>query len=440
MRMLTVDCDTDPVTPEIFLPLQLRAANEPFLPKLKIFQCNGTTTTFIPFIPFFLSPQTTEISFVSTEDSPTMAVASTFTMFATLCPNLERVTIRNPERDLVTIDALSEMLLAFNQDSLQIFHVDSPLSKEAREVVFRLPKLSGLWVVIEGHTLLPPVELPNLTEIDLEYDDHLDWLQGFRGAALGKLESVSFCSQSEQIGDFLGAFESVALTSSVQNTLSSFMFTTSRSWYPNYSSLLSFKQLEKLVIEFTCDDGCSSKVDDDVITTLAQAMPKLEILQLGGMPCKTRTGPTVHGLIALAFHCLHLSELRIHFQGDSLVCAATSAATTFIPIDEPVVPREDCALTDLMVGCIPIPTKSAARVTPVLLQIFPRILNVHYANPEWRTVAQNITEFRRIGAFVHRSSKLHPVTFNIPYRRGLTEDTCRKIIPATVLKLYETPD
>jgi hypothetical protein len=141
-------------------------------------------------------------------------------------------------------------------------------------------------------------------------------------------------------------------------------------------------------------------------------MPKLELLRLGRTPCETPTGATVRGLITLASHCLHLSKLQIHFRGDSLVGAATSVPTASLPIDEPVVPREGCALRDLEVGQIPIPAKEAPRITHMLLRIFPRILNVEYTNPSWERVAKYITDFRRIDVFVRQQAgETHPVTY-----------------------------
>ena len=104
-----------------------------------------------------------------------------------LCPNLTCITIWELQRDPVIIDAASRMLLACNPDSLQVFRVDSPLTEEAREVVYRLPKVYKLWAAIEEHTMLPQLALPNLILIDVEYYD-IDWPQGFRGAALEKLK------------------------------------------------------------------------------------------------------------------------------------------------------------------------------------------------------------------------------------------------------------
>ena len=137
--------------------------------------------------------------------------------------------------------------------------------------------------------------------------------------------------------------------------------------------------------------------------------PKLEILQLGDTPCKTPIGITANGLIGLARLCPHLSKLCIHFQAMSLAKAATSPTTRFPSDGKPIVRGEDCARTDLEVGRIPIPAQSGLAVALILLQIFPRILNVKYTNQGWKTVAETISDFRRIGTFVvHHTGKVHP--------------------------------
>ena len=411
MRKIIVDASKDPLTSDILLAAQLRSVNDPWLPRLETFQCGEATGAFVPFVPLFLSPKTLKINIGFAEDSPTVATATLITKFPTLCPDLESIVLYGLPRDLVMIEAVSEVLLGCNRDALQVFCVCCPLTEEAREVVYRLPRLTRLWSVVQGPTSLPTVALPNLSLVGIEYDGDLNWLQGFRGATLGKPYSVHFESESDDIGDFLGAFERVAITASAQNTLSGFGFYTSRSWNPNYSSLLSFNQLKDIVIEFSCEGGCSSRVDDDILVSLARAMPKLEVLQLGCTPCKTPTGITVNGLINLACRCPHLLGLRIHFQATTLVEAATSA-TAPSPSDEPVIRREDCALTDLEVGRTPIPARSGSTIAYMLLQIFPHILNIKYKNHEWKTVAGTVKDFRRINGFVDCSSKrpINPLT------------------------------
>lgn len=48
--------------------------------------------------------------------------------------------------------------------------------------------------------------------MNIEYDRDHGWLQGFRGATLGKLVTVGFYCGSRSTGDFLETFEDVALT------------------------------------------------------------------------------------------------------------------------------------------------------------------------------------------------------------------------------------
>ena len=143
------------------------------------------------------------------------------------------------------------------------------MTEEAREVIFKLPNLRELSMVIERGASLPSAVLPDLTHLTIMCGHGYDWLRMFQGATVEKLESVIFHSQSEQIGDFLGAFKRAALAASAQNTLSEFHVYPSCSWDPNYSSLLPFTQMTCLTIGFFCDDGCSSSVDEDIIINLA---------------------------------------------------------------------------------------------------------------------------------------------------------------------------
>ena len=411
MRCLTVDASDDPTTPSVLFALQLRTAGEPFLPRLKIFECENASEAYIPFIPLLISCKTVWIKIAFDEDTPTVMVASMVARLPALCPDLERITLTNLQRDTATIEAVSEMLIACNRDTLQRFLVDSPLTEEGQQVVYQLPKLSELWAVVQKQTPLPPVTLPNLLLIDLEFDGHVDWLQGFRGVALGKLKEVFFSTYSHQIGNFLEEFESVASTTSIPTTLLTFRLIAACSWNPNYRSLLPFTQLKDLVVEFSCDGGCSSMVDDDIITDLARAMPKLELLRLGCAPCETPTGVTIKGLIAIACGCHHLSDLRIHFQTASLVQAATSPETPHPSQGETAVRRPDCALKCLDVGKTPIPEGADSAVTMALLQIFPNILSVTPTVGRWESVSRNITLFKRIGTLVHNTSKAVPFPY-----------------------------
>jgi len=158
MKTPKVDTSEDPV------------GSEPFFPRLKTFQFEEATETLIPFIPLFPSPQTTEIAIDFTEDS-VVAVASLISEFPILYPDQAFITLDGLPRDSVIIDVVSEMLHACNRDSLEVFHMDTPLTEEAREVLYQLPRLTELWVVIEGATSLSVVTLPNLITIEVEFED-----------------------------------------------------------------------------------------------------------------------------------------------------------------------------------------------------------------------------------------------------------------------------
>jgi hypothetical protein len=408
MQMFRGPGDTNFLTSEVFEALQFGAIDELLFPNMKSLELWSTVVEFIPFISSFLSSRTTTIyiEFSEYSDFPDAPVTSMVTAIPALCPNLQKITLRSIPRDPLIVAAFSEFLLTTSRDTLRHICVDSPLTEEARQVVFNLPNLCWLWVVIEGFTPLPTMVLPNLTRIDIEYDHNRGWLQGFRGATLEKLNSVTFRTTSGP-GDFLEEFQSVALTSSIQNTLSTFCFYTSHSWNPNYSYLLAFEQLTELKIEFSCHDSCSSRVDDGVIIILTQAMPKLEILWLGEAPCGTPTGVTFNGLITLACRCPQLAELCIHFRANSLVEATTSGEPESPSKPATIIPRSNCVLTYLRVGKIPIPEGSALAVALILLQVFPRILNIGYRNPEWKKVEETIELFKRIGGHVRHASKSH---------------------------------
>jgi hypothetical protein len=411
MRMFREPGDPYILSSEVFAVLRFCATDEPLFPNLTNLDLCHTVGEFIPFIPSFLSPRTTSISIAFTEYKPpkVVFVASMLTAFPTLCPNLQTIYLHSLPRDPIITAAVSKFLLTTNRGALRQFYADSPLTEEAREVIYTLPNLCGLFVVVEESTSLPTMALPNLTDMYIEYDRDRGWLEGFRGATLGKLDSITFfaTSGSAQIGDFLQEFQSAALTTSAQNTLSEFHFRTSHSWNPSYSSLLAFKQLTELEIEFSCHEGCSSRVDDDVIISLAQAMPKLKILQLGKPPCGTPTGVTFKGIIALACRCPQLSRLCIHFRTDSLI-EATAIGEPPPPSNRAAsIPQTNCVLTDLQVGDIPISKGSALVVALTILKVFPHIFKIEYDNPEWGTVADAIERFKSIGVHVRHTSKMH---------------------------------
>ena len=395
------------LSPEVFSVLQLCAISEPLFPNLKALDLWFIDEKSIQFIPLFLSPRTIIIVIgFALFDSPAATVASMFSAFPILCPNLQEITFSNLPTDPMTAAAVSGMLIANNPNTLRSINVDSPLTEEAYEVIFKLPNLRDLSVMIEDGTPLPSMVLPNLAELAIECDGDSDWLPMFHGATFEKLEAVTFYHESEQMGDFLEAFERVALAASVQNTLTQFHFRTSQSWNPNYSSLLPFTQLTVITIESFCDGACSSRLDDDIITNLARTIPKLKTLQLGDLPCREiPIGVTVKGLVALANYCPDLRVLRIHFQLDSLrelpaiVRASPDVGSTAL--------RRDCTLRYLVVGRIPMPEESVPMAALALVRIFPCLESIISIGESWKKVEETIHFSREINGCSSKEMSLH---------------------------------
>jgi hypothetical protein len=279
--------------------------------------------------------------------------------------------------------------------------VDSPLTEEAQQVICKLPDLCKLWVVLEGSTSLPTMVLPNLTDIYVEYDHNFDWLEGFRGATFGELNTITFYakSKSAQVSGFLEAFESAGLT--ISTTLAKFRFSTHGPWRPNYHDLLSFTQLRELEIRFSCERGCSSTIDDAIITDMARAMPKLKTLRLGEDPCGTPTGVTAEGLTILAYYCPNLSDLCIHFRVDSL---STLPAISGTPRVGSTTLRRDCALKTFHAGETPMLGESVLMAALILARIFPYISSISRADENWKKVLDAIC---LSGQIVDHTSKEH---------------------------------
>ena len=388
------------VSSEVFTVLQHCAINEPLFPNLKTFELWHATGEFIPFIPLFLSPGTITVTILSDDPSklPKVMLASMLATLPTLCSDMQDIDLGSLPRDPIITSAISGMLLASNRNTLRSVRVDSPLTEGALEVICKLPNLRDLWMVIERDTPVPTAVLPNLINLVIKYDHDGDWLRVFHGATLGKLETIEFHSGSKQIGNFLEEFERVALATSTQNTLSAFYFDTSCTWNPTYSSLLPFTQLTHLCIQSSCDGGCSSTVDDDIVADLARAMPKLKCLELGDIPCsEIPTGVTAKGLVALAYHCLDLYDLRIHFQVNSLSGLPAIDGATHNTRSATL--QRGCALRNLEVGYIPVPDELVSTVAVTLALIFPCIEFIDCYAQGWRGVMDAISHSRRIGNY-----------------------------------------
>ena len=187
----------DGLSSEVLLVLQCFDFSEPLLPNLKTLWLFSVTAESAPFVLLFVSPGTIEIHITfQAHNHSNASVASMITILPARCPNLQYINLHYLPRDPMITAVVSELLLTANRDILRTFYVDSPLTEEAREVAHKLPDLRELKVVTERGIPLPNPVLPNLTELTIEHDHDDAWLEMFRGATLGRLESVRFISKS----------------------------------------------------------------------------------------------------------------------------------------------------------------------------------------------------------------------------------------------------
>ena len=397
------------LSPEVRSVMQLYTINEPLLPNLTTLDFLGVEGSFIPFIPSFLSPRiiTISFSFETPRCLPKSVIASLITKLPTRCPNLQDINLLGLPRGPMVTAAVSDLIFATNRNALRGFCVDSPLTEAASEVMYKLQNLRRLSVAIEKGNSIPSASLPSLTCLRIVCVDGSDGLQILRRATPGKLESVDFTIESEPVGDFLEAFKGVALSLSIQNTLSAIRLSAGRLWDPNYHILLPFTRLVDLYIQSVCAGSCS-RVDDGIVIDLSRAMPKLQSLMLGDEPCHPFTGGvTTKGLVALAHNCPNLSSLRVHFQ----VAGLSDPSMGFETVRDTRYSASwrGCALTKLEVGWIPVSERSAPMVALTLLRIFPRIESIIFGegNDKWGEIEDMICRSKQI---VDRSSKYHHLT------------------------------
>lgn len=106
---------------------------------------------------------TTHIGLQFLERNPhKVEVTSLITALPALCPNLQNIQLEGLPRDPVITAAVSELLLSISRNTFRTFSVDSPLTEEDREVIYKLPDLRKLSIVLDSPTPLPTIILQKL--------------------------------------------------------------------------------------------------------------------------------------------------------------------------------------------------------------------------------------------------------------------------------------
>ena len=313
MRQTDVDGWTIPEE-ETFRKLCLNSPPGGWFPALQgLYWC--ITRSNLPYFDLFLSPNMKRISItISWGDS---RVPKTFlpviasTISALPAPILQLLFVHIDRRGISPAylkDSLSSVVSRFGPSFMQ-FSSPAPLSDAAMNHLIHLPRLHT-W-----HTEHPPPDYPG-SSLPLVFPPLREFTLG-EGAAPGWL------SLFKRLGDCVSSTQDSTPLSRVRESLESLNVGD----FPNpiidvsFTSIIrAFRNLLRLNVMVNCSDGqCVFGLNNDNVTELAVALPRLDSLLLG-YPCGENTcATTVACLLPISVHCPGLRSLGIHFNTTNLI-------------------------------------------------------------------------------------------------------------------------
>ena len=161
-----------------------------------------------------------------------------------------------------------------------------------------------------------------------------------------------------------------------------------------------FRNLVCLTIEAYCDNEddegkCAFEFDDDDITKLAMALPRLRALILGS-PCSENTCATTAAcLLQISVHCIELEKLEIHFNTTNIVDDLKNISEDPRFQELRSLPR--CTLWCLDVDQIPLDLDEPAgpeAVAKGMVDIFPSLVHCSGFDEVWDTISGGIARLR----------------------------------------------
>ena len=257
--------------------------------------------------------------------------------------SLEHLTLEcDRERESLLEDAISSFVCR-RGSSLKTFDSDIPLSKATIHHLMRLPNLRSWVATHEPPRTLPPVAFPSLEVLRLE-SAALPWLH--------LLTPPTSRTNLRETLKFLGCPRGTVIDSTFS------------------SSVANFRNLVGLRVEEYCSgaEGCISRLTDDDVENLADALPRLNHLQLT-KPCHLNScKTTVSSLLSLSTHCLGLKLLEIHFNTRTIVGDMRHLLDGGFGRD-----KAKCGLRHLRVGRLPLEAggEDVETITTGFKVIFP---------------------------------------------------------------------
>ena len=310
------------------------------------------------------------------------------------------------------VHAASSLLLNCNPDKLRYFHVDSALSTEAFIHATQLPNLEQF--INRTDTTELGIPLPTSTFPSLEFlrinatDARSPLLQTITRIQSNIFTTLDLEFPATTIGTFLPTTLAALRPRGLHQTLTRLSVTPEGDFDLDGTTiqpLLFLTQLTTLEIGMVCGpDRCPYKLSDADLEELVKAMPKLQLLSLGPIPCSHPANSTMKSLTSIAKHCGRLEELVIHTNIEAIVAGVSQrdgwggGATFGGPISA-------CPLRRIIFGTCSIPDgqRGAMTFALALLRLFPRLVAVmglslthELRDPQWDFVDDVIATDIRI--------------------------------------------
>ncbi|KAF9792958.1 hypothetical protein BJ322DRAFT_90657 [Thelephora terrestris] len=399
MRTLIIYEDSTCPSPSSRAWRELRALRPAdLLPNLRSLEWYSAADTFV-YINLFLSPRLTSLNVHVVPDVPNVGPILDFFPVETL----EELRFQDSSGDRAVQDAISKLVLKTTA-ALRSIVVSSDLSDAAIQHVTRLPNLSDASVTfanLDRLSVSPDAGTFPLRTLETRVDGAGGWKYLLHNVK--NLDSaVLFSSTVFQPEEIVAVF-GFLIDKGFHQTLRRLFFAVQNQCDLTPQVLAPLHKFESLttlsVTSFCGPIQCKSRLTNEALAQLAEALPQLVKLFLGAAPCATSTGEiTLAGLRPLSTHCIHLETLQIHFSAFDIPSDIPDDALSSPSDQEPPGPNH-CHLSQLVVGALPVSTSenSLLIVAYFLHQLFPRLSDVvpTVPNSPWKRVQEHINTFQK---------------------------------------------
>jgi hypothetical protein len=339
----------------------------------------NTTHNALSSFRLFLSPHLKIVTFYVHPNQPVMPwdhLAALVQIISCLPTSLEHLSLTcNQVEEGPLRGKLSSLFLQYGS-SLKGFVVDIPMSEAAIQHIIQLPNLHW-WLTVQAPPRAIPLSIfPSLEDLRIANEAALPWLpllasHGKGAAQEGSVPTTPHTNVGETL-KHLGCF---------MNTIVDSTF---------LSSILEFQNLVSLCVESICPNpgDCTFRLTDDNVESLAAALPRLEMLELG-RPCHLNScNTTVASLLSISNHCPALTGLEIHFKTLTIVDdirRLLGGRTS----DQP-----KCRVHELSVGDLPLEVggEDIDTVAMGLKAIFPCLMDFPDSEGQWDEVKSKLED------------------------------------------------